>query len=53
MKFRVKQYEFREYMLHDIAAQIRLSFNHVIKEPCIHIFTSRERERETFKRDLP
>ena len=24
---------FREYILHDIAAQIRLSFNHVTKEP--------------------
>ena len=33
MKFRVKQYEFMEYTLHDIAAQIRLLFNDVIKEP--------------------
>ena len=33
MKFMVKQYEFREYILHDIAAQIRLSFNYLIKEP--------------------
>ena len=29
-QFRVNQYEFRAYILHDIAAQIRLSLNHVI-----------------------
>ena len=34
MKFRVEQYEFRENILHDVAAQKRLSFNHVIREPC-------------------
>mgnify|MGYP001297060528 CR=1 FL=1 len=33
MKFSVKQYEFREYIFHDIATQTRLSFNHLIKEP--------------------
>ena len=34
MKFRVKQYYIsREYILHNIAAQIKLSFNHVIKDP--------------------
>ena len=32
--FRVKPYEFSVYILHDIAAQIRLLFNHVTKEPC-------------------
>ena len=29
-----KQYKFSEYMLHDIAEQLRVSSNHVIKEPC-------------------
>ena len=33
MKFRIKKYEFWGCMLNDIAAQIRLSFNHVIEEP--------------------
>ena len=33
MKNRVKQYKFTKYILHTIAAQIRLSFNHLIKEP--------------------
>ena len=31
MKFRVKQYEFRGYILNDIVSQIKLSFNSVIK----------------------
>ena len=30
----VKQYEFREYILHKIAEQLRLSYNYVIREPC-------------------
>ena len=33
MKNRVKLYKFTKYILHTIAAQIRLSFNHLIKEP--------------------
>ena len=35
--------EIREYILHDIAAQIMLSFNHVIKEPWILISNSRKK----------
>ena len=29
-----KQYKIREFILHDIAGQIRLRFHYVIKEPC-------------------
>ena len=35
MKIRVKQYEFREYILYDIATQIRLSAIHLIKTPSL------------------
>ena len=35
MKLQVEKYEFRKNILHDIVAQIMLSFNHVIEEPWV------------------
>ena len=37
MKFRVSQCEFKEYILHDIRAQIKSSLNHAIKAPWVNM----------------